>query len=257
MGANVRLTGMISCVRDVAAVVFVPGFMQRGDAWSPVAGLVGERYPSTCLDFGTWTLAGRLGEIAAAAPPGAVLAGYSMGGRLALSAVLRDPARYGGVVLVGASAGIDDPAEREQRRARDEELAAWIEQSPIEAVVARWEAQPVLSTQSPALVATQRHGRLSHEPEGLAELIRSAGQGAMDPVWDDLRGLHVPLLAIAGESDERYVRAAGRMAELVPHGRAAVVLGAGHAAQLERPREVAALVLGFLDELSGRGVAPV
>jgi 2-succinyl-6-hydroxy-2,4-cyclohexadiene-1-carboxylate synthase len=248
---------MISCVRDVAAVVFVPGFMQRGDAWSPVAKLVGERYPSTCLDFGTWTLPERLDEIAAAAPAEAVLAGYSMGGRLALAAALRDRGRYAGLVLVGASGGFDDPAERAERRARDDARAAWMERSPIEAVVERWEAQPVFASQPPGLVAAQRPGRLSHDPARLAELMRSAGQGAMDPVWDRLPDLETPLLAIAGETDERYVAAAGRIASLVRNGRATLVLGAGHAAQIERPGEVAGLVLAFLDELSGRATAPV
>jgi 2-succinyl-6-hydroxy-2,4-cyclohexadiene-1-carboxylate synthase len=257
MGANVRLIGMISCVREVAAVVFVPGFMQRGDAWSPVADVVGERYPSTCLDFTTWTLRERLAEIAATAPRDAVLAGYSMGGRLAMRAALSEPGRYAGLVLVGAGAGIEDPAERAQRRTGDEELAAWMEQSPIEAVVERWEAQPVFASQPPELVSAQRPGRLSHDPARLAELMRSAGQGAMDPVWSSLAELETPLLAIAGESDERYVRAADRMASLAPSGRAALVLGAGHAAQLERPGEVAGLVLDFLDELSGRAVPPV
>src|SRR5436190_1165066 len=52
-------------------VIFVPGFMQRGDAWAPVAGRVGERYPSTCLDFRSHSFEGRLGELREAAGLGA------------------------------------------------------------------------------------------------------------------------------------------------------------------------------------------
>ena len=44
-------------------VVFLPGFMQHADAWSPVAAAVGERYPSKIVDFSTWTFDGRLEEI--------------------------------------------------------------------------------------------------------------------------------------------------------------------------------------------------
>ena len=69
-------------------VLFIPGFMQRGDAWRPVAELLPERYPSALLDHGEHSLEGRLAEIAAAAGEGAVLVGYSLGGRLALRAVL-------------------------------------------------------------------------------------------------------------------------------------------------------------------------
>jgi 2-succinyl-6-hydroxy-2,4-cyclohexadiene-1-carboxylate synthase len=224
-------------------VVFVPGFMQRGEAWAPIAGRVAERYPTVCIDFETHTLAGRLDELRAAAPAGAAAVGYSMGGRLALQLATREPERFTALVLVGASAGIEDPGERERRRAADLELAAWIESAPIEDVVARWEAQPVFASQPPELVEAQRPGRLSHDPADLAKLLRSAGQGAFEPAWDRIASLPVPLLAIAGECDERYAAAARRLAELAPRGRAELIPGAGHAAHLERPDEVARLVL--------------
>lgn len=222
--------------------------MQRGDAWAEVAGRVAERYPSTCLDFRTHTFEERLSEIAVAAEPGDVLAGYSMGGRLALHAALRRPGRYGALVLVGASPGIEDPAARAARAREDEALADWIESRPIEAVVERWERQPVFSSQPPGLVAAQRPGRLAHEPAELASLLRSTGQGVCEPVWDRLGDCGCPLLAIAGELDERYARAAVRMAALVPSGAARLIGGAGHAPQLEDPEATAAALVEFLDE---------
>ena len=227
-------------------VVFVPGFMQRGDAWTPVARRVGERYPTLCVEFATWSLEERIAELSGAAPPGAVVVGYSMGGRLALQLAVREPGRLGGLVTVGASAGIEDPDERRRRLDSDGELARWIERSPIEAVVARWEASPVFDGQPTALMEAQRPGRLAHEPSDLARLLRSAGQAAVDPVWDRIETLPMPILALAGERDVRYVDAARRLAELAPRGSAAVVPGAGHAAHLERPADVASRLLSFL-----------
>lgn len=237
------------------AVIFIPGFMQRGDAWAPVAERVGERYPSACLDFRTHSFEARLGELREAAPPGSAVVGYSMGGRLALHLAVREPERLAALATVGASPGIDDPADRARRRAADEELAAWIEAAPIEAVVERWERLPVFRGQPEALVEAQRPGRLSHEPRLLAQLLRTAGQGALPGVWDGLRRVRHPLLALAGERDERYLRAARRIALLAPRGDARSVPDAGHAAQLERPEAVAELLLEFLDQhLGERGV---
>jgi 2-succinyl-6-hydroxy-2,4-cyclohexadiene-1-carboxylate synthase len=215
-------------------LAFVPGFMQRGDAWAPVAERLGERYPSVLL------------ERADAAPPaGAVVVGYSMGGRLALHAALAEPGRWPALALVGVRAGVEDP---EARRAADEELAGWIEGAAIEEVVERWEAQPVFATQAPELVAAQRPGRLSHDPRELAALLRGAGQGSMAPVWERLPQLDMPVLCIAGALDAPYVAAARRMASLLPRGTLRTIPGAGHAAQLEAPDAVAAELGGFLDE---------
>jgi 2-succinyl-6-hydroxy-2,4-cyclohexadiene-1-carboxylate synthase len=237
---------------EAATVLFVPGFMQRGDAWGPVvARLAGASYRSVPVDFETWTLEERVDELLAKAPPGAGLVGYSMGGRLALHAALRDPERYAALALVGVTAGIEDPREREERRRTDESLAEWMERRSIEEVVARWEANPVFATQSEDLRERQRPGRLSHEPQRLAELLRSAGQGASPPVWGCLGDLRCPVLLTAGEQDRRYATAARRMAEQIPDARVRLVAGAGHAPQLEAPAEFATLLGEFLDEHLG------
>jgi 2-succinyl-6-hydroxy-2,4-cyclohexadiene-1-carboxylate synthase len=228
-------------------VLFIPGFMQRGDAWRPVAELLPERYPSALLDHGEHSFEGRLAEIADAAEEGSVLVGYSLGGRLALRAVLRDPVRYAGLVTVGATAGIDDPALRSSRAEADDRLAAWMEAAPIEDIVALWERQPLFADQPEGLIEEQRAGRLSHDPGGLAMLLRTAGQGVLEPVWHGLLTLDLPVLAIAGARDEGYVAAAERIADTAPRGQAAIVEDAGHAAHLQRPERVAELIEGFLN----------
>ena len=231
-------------------VLFVPGFMQRGDAWKPAADLLPERYPSVLLDHGEHTLEGRLREIADQGE-GAALCGYSLGGRLVLRAALREPERYAAVVLVGATAGLEDPAALIERRQADAKLAGWMEGAKIDDVVRVWERQPLFADQSDLLVEQQRPGRLAHDPHKLALLLRTAGQGALDPVWDELRVLRLPLLAIAGARDERYCQVARRMADFSPLGRAEIVEEAGHAAHLQRPDAVAGLLADFLDEHLG------
>jgi 2-succinyl-6-hydroxy-2,4-cyclohexadiene-1-carboxylate synthase len=240
---------LIGIMRGVDPLVaFLPGFAQRADAWTSVADRVAQKYRSLPIEFSTWSFDGRLREIAERVDDGDVVVGYSMGGRLALSAALRRPGKFGALVLVGTSAGIEDAAGREERRRADEELADWIEGHTIEEFTERWEAQPVFASQPAELVSAQRRGRLSHEPARLAQLLRSAGQGMFEPMWHALERIDCPVLAVAGELDTGYADAAFRIAERVKQGRARLIPEAGHAPQLERPGEFANVLLDFLDE---------
>src|SRR3954470_8266837 len=143
-------------------VLFIPGFMQRGDAWRPVAELLPERYPSRMLDHAEHSFEGRLREIAESEAD--VLVGYSLGGRLALRAALRSPESFSAIVLVGSTAGIEEGPMRVQRAEADEKLASWSGAMPTEPPVAVWERQPLFADQPDPLVEEQRPGRLSHDP---------------------------------------------------------------------------------------------
>jgi 2-succinyl-6-hydroxy-2,4-cyclohexadiene-1-carboxylate synthase len=228
----------------VPEVVFLPGFMQHADTWAPIAAAVGERYPVRLCEFSTWTPEERVAEIRG---EGCVVVGYSMGGRLALHAALDSD--FAGLVVLGASAGIADADERRRRAEADLELADWIEAHSIDEVVARWERNPVFASQWPVLVEAQRAGRLDHSPPDLARLLRSAGQGALEPVWERLGSLRMPVLALAGENDSTYRAAAERIASLVPRGASGVIPGAGHAAHLEAPNAVGDAILTFIGQL--------
>lgn len=236
------------------AVVMVPGFMQPAEAWRPVAERLPERYSSTLLEHHEHSFETRLEEIADAGR-GAVLCGYSLGGRLALHAALREPSAYAGLVTIGVSAGIEVAATRGQRTRADDKLASWIETQPIESIVEIWERQPLFADQSEPLIEAQRPGRLAQDPRELALILRTAGQGVLEPVWQRLHALTLPVMTIAGARDERYAESSRRIAQAVPRGRAEIVEHAGHAPQLQQPEAVAALLADFLDkDLGQRGI---
>ena len=170
------------------------------------------------------------------------LAGYSMGGRLALALALAHPQRVARLTLVGVHPGLEDPAERASRRAADERWCALLEQRGIAAFVSAWEEQPMWHSQRalPAEVRErQRRVRLGHDPHRLAAALRALGTGAMPPMWPALARLAPPTDLVVGALDERYRALARSIADRAPLARVVEIPGAGHNPILEAPAALA------------------
>ncbi len=237
-------------------LLLLHGFTQTGRGWDEVARhLAGERYRPLAPDLrGHGAAASRrpidvgscVADVARVGGSRFALAGYSMGGRLALHVALAHPERVSRLVLVSATAGIENPAERAARRAADERLAAWIDEDGrlMTEVADRWGAQPLFATQSPEVAAAARADRLNNDPAHLAASLRGVGTGAMAPLWERLAELTMPVAVLAGALDEKYVALGRRLAGGLPDGELTIVPGAGHALLLEAPAAVAAAIEG-------------
>src|SRR6266851_1041212 len=176
----------------------------------------------------------------------AILLGYSMGGRIALYTAFSGFFRA--LILESASPGLEDPAEREQRRFSDEALAASIESDGVQAFIDRWEKLPLFASQStlpPEAREALRRQRLSNRASGLAQSLRGLGTGVQPPLHARLPALLIPVLLIAGELDTKFTAIARSMAEALPQSQLRIVPGASHAVHLERPEEFDSLVEDF------------
>jgi len=234
------------------SVVLLHGFGGTSRAWDRVvAHLPGERYRPLALDLpghGDQVDATRpidfdgcVESVLERSPERFVLAGYSMGGRIALHVALAAPERVGRLVLVSATAGIEDDAERAARSERDLRLAKEIEGGTIERFVDRWRAQPMFAEDPPEVDALARADQLSNRPDGVAAALRGVGQGEMRPLWERLGELTMPVAILVGERDTKFHAPGRRMAELLPHATVTVVSG-GHVLPLENPVAVAGAI---------------
>jgi 2-succinyl-6-hydroxy-2,4-cyclohexadiene-1-carboxylate synthase len=228
-------------------VVFLHGFTHTGRSWQPVIAALGERYTSVADDIRGHgdaserlpvTLEAVVEDVVGAAPERFTLAGYSMGGRIALHVALAAPEHVERLVLIGASPGIADDGERAARRRADEELAGEIDRSSIEEFASRWAQTPVLAGLAPAVLDTAHADRLRSTPAGLARALRGLGTGALPSLWDRLGELPMPVTLVVGERDQKFRGIAAEMAVGIRASDVVVVPGAGHAVHLEAPQAV-------------------
>lgn len=248
-------------------VLLIHGFAGSGRDWGTIA--------TALHDAGYWTIAvdlpGHGRSFTAASPERfgfastaldlvaildhagvarAHVAGYSMGGRLALGAALAHPDRFESLALEGTSPGIEDPTERVERVRADEALADSIEARGAAWFAETWATQPIFASQRSlpdAVRAEQDARRRENDPSGLASSLRAAGQGAQPYVGDRLGAFAKPVLLIAGSLDTKYVSLAATMAARFPAARQATAPDAGHNVHLEQPGWFARTLLAHVD----------
>jgi 2-succinyl-6-hydroxy-2,4-cyclohexadiene-1-carboxylate synthase len=238
-------------------LVLLHGFTQTGRLWGPFGSHLATTHTLLAVDLpghaGSDSVRSDLVETAslvadavgesrrcAGVPDGPVdLLGYSLGARIALHVFLHAALPVRRAVLIGVTAGIEDPAARERRRRDDEALADELEASgDVAAFMERWLNSPLFTR----LQAAHRADRLRNSAAGLASSLRLCGTGTQEPVWDLLETLECPLLVLAGADDTRFASHALRVASAAPRAVATLVPGGGHAVHLAQPGLAARLV---------------
>jgi 2-succinyl-6-hydroxy-2,4-cyclohexadiene-1-carboxylate synthase len=234
-------------------LVLVHGFTQTGRSWGALADALAADHEVVLPDAPGHAgssevradlVAGAQLLVDAVGGP-ATFVGYSMGARFCLHAALQHPAAVRGLVLVGGTAGLDDPGERAARVEQDRATAERLEAEGLDRFLEGWLAQPLF-----AGLPRQQAGleeRRRNTVAGLRSSLELAGTGAQAPLWDRLGSLTAPVLAVAGADDTKFAGLAERMVSAIgPSATLGLVTGAGHAAHLEQPEAFLRLLRGWL-----------
>jgi 2-succinyl-6-hydroxy-2,4-cyclohexadiene-1-carboxylate synthase len=248
------LYGPLAAARlgDGERVAFCHGFTQTSSSWKPLAAQVARLgYECVVVDLpghgGSATVRADLrmtADLLTATVGTASYVGYSLGGRLCLTTALAYPDRVRRLAMIGANPGIVDDAERARRLDSDGALAAQIMRDGVPAFLERWMSQPLFGggPPDPADLAERSH----NTADGLSGSLRLAGTGAQVPMWGRLRQLGMPTLVMAGERDAKFTDIGRQMAAMIPEATFATIDDADHAAHLQQPAAVLALLRAWL-----------
>ena len=178
--------------------------------------------------------------VAALAPPGepCALAGYSLGGRLALHAAAARPEAWKGLMLLSAHPGLADETERSRRLAGDLLWAERCRDIPPAAFLAAWNAQN-------ALAGSGTGPAPEYDTKLAARAFDCWSLGRQSDFSSWLRSRPLPLLWLTGRRDIRFTA----LAEHCRPDAARALPGVGHRLLQEAPQETARLMLEFLSTL--------
>ncbi|MEY4617499.1 MAG: hypothetical protein RJB66_2459 [Pseudomonadota bacterium] len=138
--------------------------------------------------------------------------GYSMGGRLALGALVEDSALFEKAVIISANPGLETENERDSRLQRDLTWAEKFRHQNWESLMTEWHSQPVLlepnTVDKPVVRKENKFDR-----DGLAEGLAHWSLGRQPNYWPQLPTISSSLEWHVGALDKTYVSIAERVKE--------------------------------------------
>ncbi|MGD1978351.1 MAG: alpha/beta fold hydrolase [Akkermansiaceae bacterium] len=176
--------------------------------------------------------------IAARAKQNDVLLGYSMGGRLALHALLEAPSKWKAAIIVSAHPGLTE--QRDERLLADQEWADLCRRN-WQTFLRKWNSQGILGTLPSGL-----HQAAEQDQGPVAGSFQSWSLGAQEDLRPRLAKLNLPVLWLTGEADSRFTDLAHEVVPLIPGAKHQIIAESGHRVPWEQPDLFGAEVENFL-----------
>ncbi|MEC9487370.1 MAG: 2-succinyl-6-hydroxy-2,4-cyclohexadiene-1-carboxylate synthase [Prosthecochloris sp.] len=255
---NIETTGP----QNAPGIVFLHGFLGSADDWLPVAEELSDSYRCFLVDlpghgrttagsddefrFGTVVrnLSGLIGHLPASRLH---LAGYSMGGRIALALLLSTPHLFRSAAIISASPGLRDETSRCERRKHDDRLAGRLEEN-FEEFLEFWYSLPLFAPlRASASFDAVLDARRRNSPHLLAMALQGMSTGRQPSCWEQLPQNRLPVRFLAGQKDTKYVEIGRQMVNLCPGSSLDILPGCGHTPQLEHRRLFTERLLNFFN----------
>lgn len=129
------------------------------------------------------------------------LIGYSMGGRLALHLVMRNPERFNRVILLSTHPGLFDTEEIIKRHSWERMWLEKLESLPMDQFIKEWLAQPLFSDDERRTLNTDAFDRLT-----LQRSFEMFSNTKHQFAPGDLEDLRKNLIWVFGERDQKFLK---------------------------------------------------
>ena len=224
-------------------LLLIPGLVCDAEVW---AHQVAHLSDLAKIQVPAVTLGETMSEVARivleAAPPRFALAGFSMGGYVALEMLRQAPARITRLALLDTSARGDSPKKAEWRRS----VIAACERGEYDAVIDRM--MPML------LHAARQRGPLASAVRAMSDRVgggvylrRVRAIATRQDARELLRAYAGPVRAICGRDDGMStIEEHEEIASLAPHGRFSIIEDCGHMTIIEQPQAATVLLRDWL-----------
>lgn len=256
-----RMAATLTGQNHKVALVFVHGFLGRGDDWQEVTQSLCEDFQCLTLDLPGHgnsqemkmkgfddTVECLIKTIAHHIKVPFFLVGYSLGARLAMylcaqylcaknsKAFDDELALLSGLIIESGHPGLPQ-SERKARHENDETWAKHFEEDPLLNVLENWYKQPVFFSKNPVQKEKLIKKRTDNIGRNVAHMLRATSLSKQPCLRDELHGCGVPFYYICGKGDHKFA-SIGHSLGCECYG----VKNAGHNVHNEQPKLFSAVI---------------
>ena len=211
-------------------VIALHGFLGLPSDWDQWDFIPYEIQPSESLtkwavDFNQWV------ESNTTAPR--KLVGYSMGGRLALHALIQNPTLWQRATLISTNIGLKDPASRLERLKNDYKWAEKFRNDPWEHLMHDWESQCLFKG---SFKPTRKE--TDYNREDLAQHLENFSLAKQEYLLPHIAKLTLPMQWITGSLDHNAESHAKDIIQNHPQSSHLSIPGGTHRVHFEFPTKV-------------------
>lgn len=172
-----------------------------------------------------------------------VLLGYSLGGRLALHALIYNPELWSSAVIISTHSGMSTLEEKMRRRIIDEEWANRFENDPWDRLMDDWNNRDVFKNDSFIFERVETE----YSRAKLSAVLRQWSLSRQSDLQQKVSELPMPILWIVGADDASYVQQALRLRFCHPLSGIWIVPKTGHRVPWQRPEQFLLKITRFLE----------
>ena len=177
-----------------------------------------------------------------------VLLAYSMGGRLALHAILKQPDLWQSAIIIAADTGLSSMKDRKKRLAWDQAWGERFLKDDWHTVLNDWDAQGVFASRS----NTPARNEADFSKKAIARFFDVFSKGRQDDLLEPLSALvKPPVLFLSGEEDLKFTAVGSSLTKTCSNIQHRIISNAAHRVPWENQQAFLKSLKQFLAQTRG------
>lgn len=173
----------------------------------------------------------------------AFLMGYSLGGRLALHALIDSSKQWKGAIIISAHPGLKTLSERNERLKKDQKWAQKFLKEDWKVLMNEWNRQKIFDSDPFQFSRFEK----DYQRQQVAKMLVNLSLGTQENLKEEIQQLPMPILWMTGKNDFRFSREASELKFNSEKSKWLNVEKAGHRVPWVEPEQFLKQVKDFMN----------